>query len=241
MVDERPWPDEWWEKWDAKSRRYVMETFATGHGDVGRGDAYGARGGGRGGDGFTNYGDGDGDGDGDDENVSLATMLFDADGDVTGARVSKHPLPSSSGAARSSSSSSAAAASVETIDFMCGNEVALFHHTGMLLSLLRADPFLKVGLVRHSEEELRGGICREGAHFGDELRQADTDAALRLNLRTVANLEILRSMFRTALLQLDNNNGHMKDAGRKSSTTMAGVAMAGRATIKSSSPTRLRR
>ena len=89
--------------------------------------------------------------------------------------------------------------SMEAIDFLCGNEVALYHHTGMLLSLVRADTRLKGGLIRMAEEELRASFCRDG--FSMELRQADNDAALRLNLRTAANLDLLKTIFDKALRQ----------------------------------------
>ena len=76
---------------------------------------------------------------------------------------------------------------------MCGNEVALYYHTGLLISLIRSDDSLHLLLCHQSQEELRHGIARDG--FSDELRQADSDAALRLNLRSIENLGILRKIF----------------------------------------------
>lgn len=90
---------------------------------------------------------------------------------------------------------------LEDVDWLCGNEVALYRHSAMLLRILQAgpgpsvassSPSLRARLMVECREEL--GMCFNDESFLRALLGAPNDSALRLNNATLRNLRAARRL-----------------------------------------------
>jgi hypothetical protein len=79
----------------------------------------------------------------------------------------------------------------EEVDWLCGAEVALYHHAGLLLTLLRHKPALASVVAKEAPDDLREGLCKPGALNVVLFDAAPTHAQLRLNRRSASDLAVV--------------------------------------------------